>query len=241
MQNGDIYRTNYYGNLKVIGYTNCSNVFVEFIDTGYRTTTYTANIRKGAVKDLMRPMIHGVGYIGDGCYTARSRAYNVWAHMITRCYSHKSLERRPTYKGCSVAAEWHNYQNFAGWYQHNYTYGYELDKDLLVIGNKVYSPDTCVFVPSKLNSFLLCSTATKGEYPTGVSYYKQNNKYVSKCGDGEGGEKCLGYFNSPNEASIAWGNYKLLLALSMKPIMDGVDVRIYPNIVSVINSRLLAT
>lgn len=75
--------------------------------------------------------------------------------MLERCYSARYQERKPTYKGCSVCDEWLNYQNFAKWYDDNY---YEikgeimcLDKDILVKGNKIYSPENCVFVPNYIN------------------------------------------------------------------------------------------
>ena len=58
----------------------------------------------------------------------------------------------PTYIGCTVCIEWNNFQNFAGWFNENYIEGYDLDKDIKVNGNKVYSPVTCLIVTPKENT-----------------------------------------------------------------------------------------
>jgi hypothetical protein len=101
--------------------------------------------------------VFGVGYVGVGKYLAFSNgieepAYNLWIGMLNRCYYVKSLKASPTYRDCTVAKEWHNYQNFAKWYEDNYVEGYQLDKDIKVEGNRVYGPDTCMFVTSQENS-----------------------------------------------------------------------------------------
>ena len=76
--------------------------------------------------------------------------------MLGRCYNEYNLKRRPTYKGCEVCDEWLNFQNFAEWFDNNYyTIDNEavcLDKDILIKGNKTYSPEACVFVPITINS-----------------------------------------------------------------------------------------
>lgn len=162
MADGEVYKTSNFGQLKVLKYVDAYNVVVQFIDTGFKTTARASNIRNGEVKDRMSPSKYGVGYIGIGVYTSRSRAYGVWCSMISRCYSSKSLEMHPTYKGCSVAKDWHNFQVFAKWFEDNYVDGYQLDKDLLVVGNKVYSEDTCVFVTPKINLFITDSAAKRG-------------------------------------------------------------------------------
>ena len=103
--------------------------------------------------------IYGIGFIGVGNYKSRNKtghtkAYNAWAAMLQRCYDSKLHLRNPTYKECSVIEEWYNFQNFAGWFEKNYIDGYQLDKDLLIKGNKIYSPETCCFVPKEINLIL---------------------------------------------------------------------------------------
>ncbi len=104
-------------------------------------------------KDLYLPSVRGVGFIGEGVYRAsisgvETEAYKSWARMLTRCYS---AYTHPAYAGCTVCEEWHNFQNFAKWHEDNYIKGYHLDKDTKVVGNKMYSPDTCQFICGKRN------------------------------------------------------------------------------------------
>ena len=144
---GDIYSTIKNGDLKIMSKLKNRKVKVRFVNTGFELYAGYANIVSGKVKDKLKPSIFDVGFIGEGKYTARDktgiiRAYQTW---------HKN---NPTYKNCSVCEEWHNFQNFAKWFYDNYPNDdlkYELDKDIKVEGNKVYSPDTCLFVTKKEN------------------------------------------------------------------------------------------
>ena len=91
-------------------------------------------------------------------------AYNCWHRMIERCHNPKYQETCSTYIGCSICDEWKNFSNFFEWYKVNYKDGCELDKDILVKGNKVYSPETCCFVPQEINKILLKGQKKRG-YP----------------------------------------------------------------------------
>ena len=200
----------------IIEYINSANVVVEFED-GYRRKTDYKSCVKGSVKNLIFPNVFGVGYIGEGEYTSKTkgcdeRAYEIWQGMLERCYSRHS-EKYPTYVGCAVCEEWHNYQNFAKWYEGNY---YEidgermcLDKDILVKGNKTYSPETCVFVPNEINCLFTKSNRARGEYPVGVYYKKKNKKFCSQCKIGGGKpQKYLGLFLTVEEAFQAYKEFK---------------------------------
>lgn len=152
---GEVYPTKD-GDLIVENYINANEVYIRFVKTGFTRTTTAGNIRKGAVKDLLHPNILDVGYLGSGKYLANSRrvkstAYICWHNILKRCYCAKYQEKYPWYKDCTVDPLWHNFQNFAEWYYQNYIEGYELDKDIKVFGNKVYSPDTCMFVEPIIN------------------------------------------------------------------------------------------
>ncbi len=110
-----------------------------------------------AHKDKMIPVSYGVGFIGYGVHKTTykrkiTRCYSAWIHMFERCYCPKRLARRPKYKGCTVCPEWHNFQVFAEWFYKNYIDGYELDKDIKINGNKIYSPEACMFVTTADNS-----------------------------------------------------------------------------------------
>lgn len=152
-----IYTANNFGDFKVVEYINATNIVVEFTNTGYKTKTTAGNIKSGKVKDKLCPSVFGVGFVGDGEHAPYikskvTKQYNTWVSMLERCYSSKLHERHPTYTGCTACEEWHNFQNFAEWFDANYIDSFELDKDIKVKGNKIYSPDTCVFVSAAENS-----------------------------------------------------------------------------------------
>lgn len=138
----------------VVKYHNSRKVEVVFIDTMYETTACAINIREGKVKDKLKPSVHGVGFIGDGKFNSKYVSYPSWISMLERCYDFKFQQRSPTYIGCTVCEEWHNFQNYTEWYNKAHPSDgnkYQLDKDIRVSGNKIYSPDTCIFVTASEN------------------------------------------------------------------------------------------
>lgn len=145
--------------------------------------------------------------------------YRVWHSMLNRCYSSKYQERRPTYKGCSVSEEWLTFSNFRAWMVTQDWDGKQLDKDLLFEGNKIYSPDTCVFVSGMVNNFTIDSGASKGDLMIGVYWHKSTNKFRSKCCNPFiNKQEHLGYFDSEQDAHNAWLNRKLELAKELAAI-----------------------
>ncbi len=129
--------------------------------------------------------------------------------MLERCYSAKYHERKPTYNGCSVAKEWHSFSTFRAWMIKQEWNGNQLDKDLLIPGNKVYGPDTCVFVSGKLNTFMSDCGSARGEWPLGVCWDSTKGKLISQCSNPFTGKKeHLGYFTDPFEAHEAWRERK---------------------------------
>lgn len=104
--------------------------------------------------------------------------YSRWSGVIKRCYSENALKRRETYTPCIVSENWKTFSNFKAWMEKQDWQGMELDKDILSFGSKIYSEDTCCFVPQSLNCLLLMSGASRGQYPVGVS--ERGGKYRSK-------------------------------------------------------------
>lgn len=151
-------------------------------------------------------LVRGVGYNSGGKHELRidgksTTTYGLWVNMLNRCYSSEYHERVPTYIGCTVADEWLDFQVFAEWV-FNYKYkgdNYQLDKDLLIEGNKIYSPETCCLVPVQLNTLLISATAARGEHPQGVYFNKPRGKYLSRLSVG-GRSRHLGYFKCPQKA-----------------------------------------
>ncbi len=111
--------------------------------------------------------------------------YKDWKHMIVRARSEKFLMKNPAYVGCNICEEWKYFSNFRRWVleeQPNKDWeNCMLDKDLLVLGNKTYSPDTCVYVEELVNQFVKDSAAIRGKYLIGVSRKDGRSKYTSKC------------------------------------------------------------
>lgn len=135
--------------------------------------------------------------------------YTAWSNMIERCYSAKYHERKPSYLGCSVTDEWIYFSNFMQWMKTQPWEGNTLDKDILHPGNKVYGPETCVFVSKKLNLFVIDSAASRGNFPLGVCYHKAMNKLRATCSNPfTGKNESLGYYTCPQDAHEAWRKRK---------------------------------
>ena len=156
-------RLNNFGSKMIITrYKNAIDIDVYFpeYDWTFKNSAYK-EFKNGKIKCPYKRSVCGVGYIGEGKYKVKengknTRVYDTWHDMLRRCYDSKFHEKRPTYVDCEVCEEWHNFQNFAKWYDNNY-YEIEgermhLDKDILVKHNKIYSSETCVFVPHAINS-----------------------------------------------------------------------------------------
>lgn len=159
----------------------------------------------------VKKILFGIG-VNDYEYPIQSNgvmltSYAKWKSMLQRCYSEKYVNRRKCYVGCSVCDEWLRFSNFKRWFDKNYVEGYYLDKDILVNGNKVYSPETCCFVPheinelietrkNKTNKFYQCvEISTNGKFRARIKRY--------------GRREYLGTFNTPEEAFEAYKQGKV--------------------------------
>jgi len=163
----------------------------------------------------MRKLVYGVGN-NDAQYTVKGVVdgkqvlcpyYRRWFNMLTRCYDIKQLARQPTYIGCTVCDEWLTFSNFKNWMARQGWEGKELDKDILVQGNKVYSPATCIFVSHSINNLLASKGGNRGSYPQGVSFNKLSGKFVAQCSV-DGKNKGLGYYKTIEAAQAAYRDFK---------------------------------
>ena len=133
--------------------------------------------------------------------------YSTWVHMLERCFCPKLLAKRPTYINCTVAAEWLVLSNFREWMITQDYKGLQLDKDLLISGNKHYSPETCLFVTSQVNSLLSDRGGKRGVYPQGVSLNKPSGKFMANAHI-NGNQEYLGLFKTIKEAELAYKTSK---------------------------------
>jgi len=154
------------------------------------------------------------------------KAYTAWHCMLQRCYSKGFLDKHPTYMGCCVCEEWLTFSCFDKWFLENYVDGFQLDKDILVSGNKIYSPDTCLFVPGWVNKFIADSGATRGEYPIGVCKFA-GNKIKARCRQPNKKSYHLGVFKTVEDAYDAWLRAKLEVLEFYKQSLDEIDNRLY--------------
>ena len=171
---------NTYGTkMKIIKYNTARDIIVEFQDE-HKTKVHTAYtpFSIGQVKNPYDKSVYGVGYKGNTKteLSMNNISCRYWKNMMKRCYCNKSLKTSPTYKNCTVCEEWHCFANFEKWFDENY---YEipnervcLDKDILVKGNKIYSPETCCFVPKRIN--ILFVNTTNKETIKNITYLYYN-------------------------------------------------------------------
>ena len=203
----------------IVEYVNSMDITIQFKTSGELVKTRYDVFVKGKVKSHFTPTVYGTGITGleptrdeNG---ERLDSYMCWKDMLRRCYSAKCQEKHPTYIDCRVCDEWLFYPNFKKWYDTNY---YEidnkttqLDKDVLIKGNKVYSPETCIFVPQFINTLFTKRQKLRGELPIGVCFDKVSKKYKAQLSifkDGKKTVKHLGCYNTPNEAFEAYKRAK---------------------------------
>jgi hypothetical protein len=185
-----------------------------------------------------KKLIYGVGISDDGEFdrtynngvrSRNTKEYELWAKMLGRCYSNKYHRLNPSYIGCHVVENFKSFQYFANWCQSQFGFkleGYQLDKDLILKGNKMYSEDTCVFVPSCINSFSVSRKARRGELPVGV-YLQKGRYYVSQVSCGKGRQIHLGIFSTPEIAFQAYKTAKEAMAKELAIQYEGlVDSRV---------------
>ena len=216
------------------------------ISKGAEFSEYLKQNYKCKPQDLLRRKLkYGVG-LNDSDYLTqpsiggarvRCPAYSAWCEVIKRGYCSKYKAKYPTYEGVVVCNNWLEFSNFREWFINNHIDSYELDKDLLFVGNRVYSPKFCVFVPNWVNAFTTDCSANRGDYKIGVHWDISNNSFRSRCSNPKTKKReHLGLFKTEHEAYNAWLKRKLELALELKPEMDIIDLRIYTNIVEIIKS-----
>lgn len=162
-----------------------------------------------------RGLIYGIA-VNDADYVTQARVngkrticpfYSRWKNMLDRCYSANYHERLPTYIGCTVCSEWLSFSNFKLWMQTKDWQDKHLDKDLLIQGNKIYSPETCLFVSGDINSLLLDNGRVRGDYPLGVCKYKKDGTFQSDIKI-NGKRVYLGRYTTPEKAYSVYRSAK---------------------------------
>lgn len=205
---GEILETKDYGKYEILECKAWDNITIRFLDTGYTTKTRQGNIKDGVIKDYLRPSVFGVGYYGIPKADVFHPATSKWLDVMKRCYDESRLEK--AYETSNMCVQWHNYLNFRDWVVAQKGFGvkgWELDKDLLIKGNTLYCPESCVFLPKSVNAALTKRQNCRGDYPIGVVINKAKTKFEAWCGDGTA-SKYLGVYETPKEAFLAYKSKK---------------------------------
>lgn len=155
------------------------------------------------VRNTPQTLAYGVGLYSEGFYSAKvdnehTKEYKLWRAMLRRCYK---TSEGTSYEDCEVSDEFLHFQSFAKWCNEQVGFDledYQLDKDILIEGNKIYSAETCVFVPKDLNCF---NRVNEGKYKQGVCWHEGTQKYRSRIQDVVTGKRiCLGLYATEQSA-----------------------------------------
>ena len=217
---GKVFKSKSSGDFKIVKYNDNRNVEIQFLKTGFKTSVELGNIRNGKVKDPYSPTVFGVGIVGTKYLASvngvKTKEYTLWCNMLSRCYSNTNIcdgfkKKNPTYEGCEVSDNFKSYEYFYEWCNKQVGFGNEgwhLDKDLLVKGNKVYSEDSCIFIPKEINLLLTKSTASRGKHLIGVHWDKAHKAFKAQVNKSKGKREYLGSFNTETEAFNAYKEAK---------------------------------
>ena len=207
-----------------------------FLQTNTEVIVNAAQVDSGCVVDPYHPSMRGVGYLGKAESTTDNngkqlKEYVYWYGMFDRCYGSRNLK---VYEDCIVSEEFHDFSYFQRWFHKQvgrYGKDFQLDKDILSEDCKVYAEDTCVLVPSEVNSFFVKTNnkKVKSDYPIGVTYEPRNtyNPFTAMYA-GHGGDKHLSYHDNEWSAFIAYKKAKENRAKELAEKWRGqIDDRVY--------------
>ena len=238
---GSFFKTNNYGEIEVIHYDSSVKVKVRFLESGFERLARLTDILKGEVKDNSVSTVFNFGICDiAGCVNGVQTAeYLYWVGMLGRCYE-KSGRSGASYLNCTVSQKFRRLSDFSKWCENQTGFKnvddkgrkYHLDKDILVKGNKTYSPETCCFVPQEVNKLLLKRDRSRGAYPVGVHYIKAAKKYQSSVKKYDG-EAYLGSFDTPEEAFYVYKREKENYIKEVANKWKGqIDIRVYEALIN---------
>lgn len=212
---------NFGSEIVIVEYRKNNDIDIYFPEYNWTAKNKTyQHFKNGKIKCPYERSVYTIGYLGEGDYKASenrklTRVYSTWHRMLQRCYNEEYQKRQPAYIGCEVCEKWHNFQNFAEWDEENYyeieDEIMELDKDILVKHNKIYSPETCIYVPKIINTLFTKKDRSRGESVIGTSL--KDGKYQVRCNvinlkTRKVKREYLGRYNTEQEAFEVYKQFK---------------------------------
>ena len=212
---GKVYKSKLSGDFKILKYNNKTNVEILFLKTGYETVVRLGNIKSGSVKDPYSASVYDVGISGTKypptINDVKTKEYGLWQNMLERCYSDGFKKKHPTYKDCEASENFKSFEYFYEWCNKQIGFGnegWQLDKDLLTKGNKVYSEDSCIFIPNEINLLLTKRTTSRGKHLIGVCWHNASKSFIAMVNKNKGKQEHLGCFKTEIEAFNAYKEAK---------------------------------
>ena len=237
---GKVFKSKSSGDFKVVKYSDSGHVEIQFLNTGYETVVQLGHIKSGGVKDRYSPSVYGVGITGTKHPTyeggVQTKEYVLWNGMLERCYSTIFKKKYPTYEGCEVSDNFKSYEYFYEWCNNQIGFGnegWQLDKDLLIKSNKVYSENSCIFIPSEINLVLVKSDKKRGKHLIGVSWHERDKVFVARVNKNKGRSEWLGTFKTEIEAFNAYKQAKEAFVKEQAEKWKGkIDIRAYEALIN---------
>ena len=236
---GKVCKSKSSGDFKIVKCNDSKNVEIQFLKTGYETSATLGNIRNGKVKDSYSPSVYGIGILGTKYPSAingrDTKEYVLWADMLRRCYSDNFKNKHPTYKDCEVSDNFKYFEYFYEWCHKQIGFDvngngnpFQLDKDLLIKGNKLYSEDSCVFIPADVNLVLTKRTSSRGQHLIGVCWHKRDKVFTARVNKNKGKQEHLGSFKTELEAYNAYKTAKEAFVKELaNKWKNKIDIRAY--------------
>lgn len=208
--------------MKIVEYNTYNNIIVEFQDE-YKAKVKTKydHFCNGTILNPYHPSLYNVGKMGVNFEKNHKLEYKIWSSMMCRCFNEKYYSICKTYKDVICCKDWEIFENFYRWINEQENFStlkesnirFALDKDIIIKGNKVYSPDTCCLVPHYINNLFIKSEKTRGDYPIGIN--GTNSGYYATCSNGHGKLVKLGKADNVYDAFKLYKDYKESLIKSI--------------------------
>lgn len=238
---GEIFKNRDGCEFVVVERQSFSKVKIRYLDdNAYETFAPTDKIKNGSVRNPYHIRVNREGYRSTGEFSIHTqegkikKEYTLWSNMLNRCYDEKELIKQPTYRECWVEESFKDYQIFGPWCSEQvgfYEEDWCLDKDIIFKGNKMYSMETCAFVPRELNNLFTLRIRKRGECPLGVHWSNKKEKYVAQV-NRFGKRDFLGYFDDPLSAFDVYKEAKeAYIKVVANKWKDRIDPRVYDSLI----------